>query len=85
MEFVQQDCRLGGAQPIQTEPLGKRAGTGQDEFPVIKVVPVDVGVRMNPAGGRLSHLARPAEESHLPVALQVLREQGVVDSRDRHG
>lgn len=70
-------------QPFQPESLGQRLGTPEDHLAVIDVVPVRVGAGVVPARRGLAHLARPADEGHLPPARQVVREQGIVGSPPR--
>ena len=58
-------------------------GTREQESAMVEVVPVQVRGGMLAAGGRLADLPRPRHERHLPPALAVLLEQGVVETWNR--
>ena len=85
VQLVEEDHGNGLGQPVQPEPADEIPRAGEYELPIVDVIPVDVGIGAKPAGGGLAHLARTAEERHLPVARQVLGQQGVVDAGCRHG
>ena len=85
VQLVEKHHGSGLGQPVQPEPSDEIPGAGEYEFPIVDVIPVDVGIGAKPARGGLAHLARTAEERHLPVARQVLGQQGVVDAGRRHG
>ena len=84
VQFAEEDRGNAPGPPIQPEYADEAPGVGEDEFPVIDVVPVDVSFSAMPAGGGLVHLARIAGERHLAVVGQMLGQPGVVDTGCRH-
>ena len=61
----------------ETLELGRFNGTGEDEFPIIDAVPVDVGTGAQSTGGGFPRLSRTADERHLSVVRKMFDQQGI--------
>jgi len=52
---------------FETRILRHSTGTGENELPVIVVVPIQIHIGPLPAQSRFAHLSRTHEESHLTI------------------
>ena len=58
--------------------VGQPGRASEDQFPVIDVVPVDIGIGVGPAGGGFADLPWAADECHLPLGRQMFGQKGVI-------
>ena len=68
VQFIKKCHRDGAGQSIQSESINEFRRTCKDEFPVIDVIPVDIGVCVIPASGCFTDLSWSTDERHLPVS-----------------
>ena len=84
VELVEQDDGHGLGEPIQLDFADQGPGPGKNQFPVVDIVPVDVGIGAKPTGSGLAHLARSADKRHLAMVRQMFGQQGIVDAGRHH-
>ena len=62
----------GKMHPSQSRPGRDCCRTSQEVLPVIRIVPVQVGVRVAAAGRCLTHLSGTCDKRHLPMPGEVV-------------
>ena len=72
-------------QALQMQGFSQRRRAAQQAPPVIGVVPVKIRVADRPASRSLSHLARPRNQGHLAMSLQMVgQDLGIEPSNFLH-
>ncbi len=72
VQLFKQHLRNSLAQSVQCQSFNKPCPAGQYVFPVVNIVPVDIGVCVFSAACGFTHLARTGDKTHLPVLRLVL-------------
>ena len=78
VEFVQDGDARFRPQSVQLQSFRQSGRTPQQLAPVVGIVPIEIDVRHRTACRRLADLARPTEEGHLAMPLEMVLKQGVV-------
>lgn len=84
MQSVEQNYGDGSGRSVEFERVGKASRTGEDELPVVDVVPVDADVGAKPASGGFAHLPGTVDKRHLPMVRKMFDQQGIVYPRQLH-
>src|SRR6185312_3546347 len=66
--------------PIQLELSGERGGAAQNLALILEDVPAEVNITFPPAGRGLSHLPRPADESHLAILAEMFPKDLIIEA-----
>ena len=56
------------------------AGPRKEASPVIGIVPVEIGIAESPAHRGLADLARPGDQGHLTMSLQVILQNSGIEA-----
>ena len=86
VQLVERDHRRGRPQAVEPGGLRHPGRAGQQDAPVVGIVPIEVVIGKGAADRRLPHLPRAAHQRHLAMLGQVLPEHRFVETRaPKHG